>query len=56
MGKFRDSKTKRLIHQNLAWGVVDMVIAADYMGDIHQGVINDHGKVIGWIPVAAFND
>ncbi len=56
MGKFRDSKTQRLIKQNLARRVIDMVIAADDMGNVHQRVINDHSKVVGRVTIATLND
>ncbi len=56
MGEFGHIETQCLIHQNLAGCIVDMVITADYMRDVHKCVIDDDGKVIGRIPIAALND
>ncbi len=56
MGEFRHIKTQCLIHQNLARRIVDMVVTADDMRDVHERVIDDNGKVVSGIAVAAFDD
>jgi hypothetical protein len=56
VGEFGYIKTQRLIHQNLAGRIVNMVVATNYMGDFHQRIIDNHSKVVGRITIAAFND
>ena len=56
VGEFRDIKTQRLIHQNLAGRVVHMVITSNYMGYFHHRIIDNHSKVISRVTIAAFYD
>src|SRR3546814_12920218 len=39
------------IYVDLARRVVDMVVAAHHVGDLHVEVVDDHGEVVGRIAV-----
>src|SRR5664280_736313 len=56
MSEFWHIETQRLIHQNLAWCIVDMVVTANDMSDVHERVVDDDGKIISRISVTAFDD
>ena len=49
-------KAQRLVDQDLARGVGQVVVAADDVGDLHVGVVTDNGEVIGGGAVGANQD
>jgi hypothetical protein len=36
---------QRVVDVDLARGVVDVVVAADHVGDLHVDVVDDHAKL-----------
>ena len=53
MRKLGDRIIHRLIQQNLARRIVDVVVAADNVGHLHQHVVDHHGQIVGRCPVAS---
>ena len=47
---------QRLVDQRLARGVVQVVVAADHVGDAHVVVVDHHGEVVGRRAVGAQQD
>ena len=45
--KLRHWFTESLIKQDLPGSIVDMVVAADYRGYIHTGIVNNNDEVVG---------
>ena len=56
MGEFRGRPVERAVDLGLAEGVVEMVVAADHMGDAHVVIVDDHRQVVGRRPVGAQQD
>lgn len=56
MRVFRHRRAQRFENVDLARGVVDVVFAADHMGDFHVPVIDDDAEVIGWRTIGAADD
>ncbi|OIQ70399.1 hypothetical protein GALL_479880 [mine drainage metagenome] len=56
VGPDRNLPAHALIDLGLAGGVVQVVVAADHVGDPHVVVIDDHGEVIGRRAVRAQQD
>ena len=56
MRELRNREPQRLVDVDLARGVVNVVLAADDVGDAHVGVIDDDAEVVGRGPVAAADD
>ena len=38
---------KSLVQKNLAWRIVDVIVAAEHVGDALVMVVADHGQVVG---------
>ncbi len=43
----RQRRAERLVDVDLAGCVVDVVVAADHLGDLHVPVVDHHGEVVG---------
>ena len=56
MGKRRDGRLERAKDIDLARGVVQVVVAADDVGDAHIEIVDHHRQVIGGRPVGAQED
>ena len=56
MGEFRHWRAQSLIHEDLARRVVDMIVAADHVGDAHVDVIHHHHEVVGRRAVGTLDD
>ena len=56
MGESRHGPAQRLIDLGLAEGVVEMVVAADDMGDAHVVIVHHHREIIGRRAVGAQDD
>ena len=56
MGEFRDRPVERPVNLGLAKGVVQMVVAADHMGDSHVVVVDDDREIVGGRAVRAQDD
>ena len=56
VAKLRRVVAERLVELVLAEGVAHVVLAADNMGDAHEGVVADHHKVVGRGAVGADDD
>ena len=39
---------ERADHVDLARSVVDVVVAADDVGDLHVEIVDDHAEIVGW--------
>ena len=48
VGEFRQRPAKRVVDLFLAEGVVQVVVAADHMGNAHIMVVDNDGQVVGW--------
>ena len=53
MGEDRPLPPHGVIDERLARGVVQVVVAADDVGDPHVVVVGHHGEVVGRSPVRA---
>ncbi len=47
MGKFRDRPAERVVDLLLAKGIVEVVVAADHMGNAHVVIVDDDRKIVG---------
>ena len=56
MGEGGHGEAQRLVDEDLARGVGQVVVAADDMGDAHVGVVAYHGEVVGGASVGADQD
>ena len=56
VGEDRRGVAQGLVHQDLARGVGEVVVAADDVGHLHVDVVADHGEVVGGAAVAAHDD
>ena len=56
MGKLRSFVAKGLIHRDLSYSVVDMIITAHDQIDPHLGVINDYDEIVGRVAICALNN
>ncbi len=56
MGEFRDRPVERPVDLGLAKGVVEMIVAADHMGDAHVVIVDDDRKIVGRRAVGAQDD
>ena len=54
--KLRHIPAHRLVQVDLTRGVVDVVIAADHLGDAHVVIVHHHGQVVGRRAVGAADD
>ncbi|EIM03453.1 hypothetical protein UU5_00600 [Rhodanobacter sp. 115] len=45
--ELRHRRAQRVVDVDLAWRVVDVVVAADHLGDAHVDVVHHHGEVVG---------
>src|SRR5690606_3509388 len=52
----RRLRAKRAQNVDLTRGVVDVVVAADHMGDTHVPVVDHHTEIVGGRAVGARND
>src|SRR5690606_15814814 len=52
----RNLGAQRAVDVDLARGVVDVVVAADDIGDAHVEVVDDHREVVGRVAVGAEDD
>ena len=56
MGEFGHRPAERAVDLHLAEGVVEMVVAADHMGDAHVVIVDDDREIVGRGAVRAQND
>src|SRR5689334_1262730 len=56
MGELWHRFTQCLVKENLARGIVHVVVTADDGGDPHGGVVDHHNEVVGGGAVAALDD
>ncbi len=56
VGEFGDRPVERLVDLGLAEGVVQVVVAADHMGDRHVVVVDHHREIVGRAAVGAQDD
>ena len=56
VGKFRQRVSEGFVEEDLAGGVVHMVVPPDDMGDVHERVIHHGAEVISRPAVAAQDD
>ncbi len=53
VAEHRRRQAQRLVDEDLARGVRQVVVAADHMGDLHVRVVAYHGEVVGERPIGA---
>ncbi len=51
-----NGRPERFEQQDLAWGGMKKVIAAEDMGDAHGDIIQHYRKLIAWNAIGAGND
>ena len=52
----RPAKVQGVLEQDVLGGVAQMLLAANHVGDGHQLIVDDHGKVIGGVAVGLQDD
>jgi hypothetical protein len=46
MGKLRGLEAQGLVNQDLTWGIGEMILSSDHVGDRHQVIVDDAGEVV----------